>query len=397
LPDGFRIFGMNPLDMAAEPVEFFNVSEQGVVVNTNMSVAPKVTTTEVYAVSEDSAFCRGAVTDSISVEIVAFGFVYSSSVQPSLTMDTTIVNSGIVHATGSVEAFEAYLSGLTINTSYIVRAFATNAEGVTGYGAPKGFVTDGLYSFIFDPRTSFLEEPITDAIISVWPLPSGDTIQNAVGNYEFNLSPGEYGCYLDAPLSVPKNSTITVNQVNDPFYIILNDLQPVSVDVYTSDVLGQPIGGSYVELESLLDTVNGYTHEGGYVTLNAMPGVYNYTIGNGEMYIGSTGIIDVQNQAGQTFDLELQYANPREVVFMVIDQVSNKVTDAQVFLDGVTMDFYYQQMVSSDANGEAFFGVVPDADYSVFVTHNDFNNYSNNLSVTQATDTVEIVMPSLAK
>ena len=92
--------------------------------------APTVTTSEVTEITTTTATVGGAITDA---------------------GNGTISESGICYKTGNAEwtcvaleatenAFSTTLEGLTPNTTYTVRAYATNEEG-TGYGEEVSFTT----------------------------------------------------------------------------------------------------------------------------------------------------------------------------------------------------------------------------------------------------------------
>ena len=102
---------------------------------TTTSGAITVTTNNVTGVGPSGATCGGnaTVTSDNNLPITAKGVCWSTSHNPSVT------DSHTTDGTGS-GAFTSSISGLSINTSYYVRAYATNQLD-TYYGSEKSFTT----------------------------------------------------------------------------------------------------------------------------------------------------------------------------------------------------------------------------------------------------------------
>jgi len=94
---------------------------------------PALTTTAVTAIQPSSAVSGGNVTNNGGTPVVARGVCYSLTINPSLA--NNVVTSGA--GTG---VFTSTLNNLLPNTSYFVRAWATNSGG-TGYGEQVSFTT----------------------------------------------------------------------------------------------------------------------------------------------------------------------------------------------------------------------------------------------------------------
>ena len=94
---------------------------------------PVVTTNEVTNVSQTTATCGGNVTSDGNATVTARGVCWSTSQNPTINDNKTTDGSG----TGS---YISNLSNLTPNTTYYVRAYATNNKG-TSYGEQKSFKT----------------------------------------------------------------------------------------------------------------------------------------------------------------------------------------------------------------------------------------------------------------
>jgi hypothetical protein len=94
---------------------------------------PTVTTAEVTDIQGETATCGGNVTDNCGLAVIARGVCWSTSPNPTLDDSHTTNGSG----NGS---FSSSITGLTISTTYYVRAYATTSAG-TGYGEQVSFTT----------------------------------------------------------------------------------------------------------------------------------------------------------------------------------------------------------------------------------------------------------------
>ena len=95
--------------------------------------APTVTTAEVSDVTISSAICGGNVTSEGGSEVTSRGVCWSKSQNPDIYDDHTTNGSGAGHFTSNI-------TGLSKNTTYYVRAYATNKQG-TSYGVQRSFTT----------------------------------------------------------------------------------------------------------------------------------------------------------------------------------------------------------------------------------------------------------------
>ena len=99
----------------------------------NVVVKPMVTTLEIAGLSQTTAVAGGNVTSDGGAEVTARGVCWSTSQEPTVEGEHTTDGAG----TGE---YQSNLSGLTANTTYYVRAYATNSEG-TAYGEEISFTT----------------------------------------------------------------------------------------------------------------------------------------------------------------------------------------------------------------------------------------------------------------
>lgn len=100
--------------------------------------APTVTTSSVsnITLSTSTASCGGNVTSDGGTTVTARGVCWSTNQNPTISNSKTINGSG----TGS---FTSSITGLSPNTTYYVRAYATNSAGTT-YGSQVSFTTNQI-------------------------------------------------------------------------------------------------------------------------------------------------------------------------------------------------------------------------------------------------------------
>ena len=96
-----------------------------------------VTTNDVTSITQTSAVCGGYVTVYSGASVTARGVCWSTSNQ-----NPTINDNSTTDGTGS-GYFTSYISGLTQNTTYYVRAYVISNEG-TADGGTKQFTTTKL-------------------------------------------------------------------------------------------------------------------------------------------------------------------------------------------------------------------------------------------------------------
>ncbi|MCQ2315365.1 MAG: hypothetical protein MJZ85_01580 [Bacteroidales bacterium] len=95
--------------------------------------APTVTTDAVSEITISSAICGGNVVSEGNAEVTSRGVCWSTSQNPDIYDYHTTNGNGTGHFTSSI-------TGLSKNTTYYVRAYATNRHG-TSYGEQKSFTT----------------------------------------------------------------------------------------------------------------------------------------------------------------------------------------------------------------------------------------------------------------
>ena len=105
-----------------------------------------LSTSSVSAIRAVTASCGGRISDDGGAAIISRGICWSTSATPSISSMTAIATS-----TGS--EYSCKLTGLSLNTTYYVRAYATNEFG-TYYGEVRQFTTqDGVIKISTAPVT----------------------------------------------------------------------------------------------------------------------------------------------------------------------------------------------------------------------------------------------------
>ncbi len=100
---------------------------------TPSDVVPTINTLPISGITTTSAICGGTITSNGGDSITVRGICWSTAQLPTIA-DNKLLNSTLTGtATGTI-------TGLISNTTYYVRAFATNSVG-TGYGSTISFTT----------------------------------------------------------------------------------------------------------------------------------------------------------------------------------------------------------------------------------------------------------------
>ena len=100
----------------------------------NTPILATLTTTAASSITQTTASSGGTISSDGGAAVTARGVVWSSVVNPTIALTTKTVDG-----TGT-GAFTSAIIGLTANTIYYARAYATNSVG-TSYGNPITFTT----------------------------------------------------------------------------------------------------------------------------------------------------------------------------------------------------------------------------------------------------------------
>ena len=94
---------------------------------------PTILTSQVKSVNQNSAIGGGEITSDGGMPLISKGICWSLTINPTTSNNFSI-------APGSASLFSNVMTGLLANTTYHIRAYATNADG-TSYGNDVSFTT----------------------------------------------------------------------------------------------------------------------------------------------------------------------------------------------------------------------------------------------------------------
>jgi uncharacterized protein (TIGR02145 family) len=156
---------------------------------------PTITTTTVSNIAQSTATCGGNVTNDGGATITVRGVCWSTNQTPTNADSKTTDGTG----TGS---FTSNITGLTANTTYYARAYATNNKG-TGYGKEvnyktyTGYVTDiegnAYYTVTIGTQVWMVEN------LKTTKYRDGTSIPNVTDSIWDNLTTGAYCDYNNTP------------------------------------------------------------------------------------------------------------------------------------------------------------------------------------------------------
>jgi uncharacterized protein (TIGR02145 family) len=161
---------------------------------TAVAGVPELTTAELSSIGQKTAVSGGTITAENGSSIVARGVCWSISPGP------TVYDGKSSSGTGS-GTFEGLLTALEVNTTYYVRAWASNRTG-TGYGNEISFTTID-YGLLADADGNIYRTVISGS--QVWMVENlkttkysnGDPIPNVITDDDWSLlSEGAY-CWYD--------------------------------------------------------------------------------------------------------------------------------------------------------------------------------------------------------
>jgi uncharacterized protein (TIGR02145 family) len=149
-------------------------------------VVPSLTTTMVTEISTTTAVSGGTITDDGGAQIITGGVCWNTSEDPTIENTITIVG-------GDLSYFTSSITQLSPNTTYYVRAYATNSAG-TGYGKSKSFKTLG-------------DKPVSNNLSA-----SNITINSATFNSSVNANLLSTTVTFEYGVTSSYGSTVTVPQ-----------------------------------------------------------------------------------------------------------------------------------------------------------------------------------------
>jgi hypothetical protein len=154
---------------------------------TNNYSTPTITTTAVSSIGTTTAISGGDITSDGGSAITFRGVCWSTTSNPTITLSTKTVDGT---GTGN---FTSNITGLTLNTTYHVRAYATNSVG-TAYGSDIEFTTINVINL---PSVTICAQTWTTNNLDVTTYRNGDAIPQVTDPTAWaNLTTGAW-CYYN--------------------------------------------------------------------------------------------------------------------------------------------------------------------------------------------------------
>lgn len=339
----------------------------------NMENWPVVTTTAVTDVSSTSAKTGGKIEYSGAAVITARGVCYG------VTHDPTIEGSHTSDGTGT-GSFTSNLTGLAVNTTYYVRAYATNQNG-TYYGGEMSFSTTvGLPTVTIDNVTN---------VTSNSAVCGGSISSNggfAITDKGLVWSTSQYPTISDSHLSLGGGDT--------PFTCSMTNLT-VNTTYYVRAYATNSIGTSYSSSQESFTTANGLpsvtttpitlngssvisggnvTNDGGYAV--TARGVCYGNIPNPDL---TTTYSHTSNGTGTGYFSSAINSSFTSGTLYVRAYATN--ANGTAYGEQVSIDYDYISLPTFTHNGHVY-KVAPDPHntYSQYISWPDANAYCENLT-----------------
>ncbi|MBN2104641.1 hypothetical protein JW835_11430, partial [bacterium] len=254
---------------------------------------PVLTTADIGLITQTTARCGGTITSDGGGTITTCGVCWSTDQKPTVSDNKTNDDTG-------AGTFTSDIAGLIPETTYYVRAYATNIAG-TGYGSAKSFTTRGTVTDIDGnvyQTVKIGNQWWMAANLKATHYRNGDEIPNVTGAVDWkNLTTGAY-CNYDnnADYGTTYGRLYNWYAVNDSRNIapqgwhVPTDAQWQTLIDYLGG--GNVAGGKMKETETThwVSPNRGATNESGFSALlgGYRNGYYFYDMGNEAKFWSST-------------------------------------------------------------------------------------------------------------
>ena len=157
-------------------------------------VIPTLTTTTVTSITQTTAASGGNITSDGGSSVISRGVCWSTTTGPTIADNTTS------NATGP-GIFVSNITGLTANTKYYVKAYATNSVG-TAYGDELTFTTNAVVTTVPGAPTG-VSATAGNAQATITFTAPGSNGGSAITGYTVTSSPGGFtGTGSASPITV---------------------------------------------------------------------------------------------------------------------------------------------------------------------------------------------------
>lgn len=329
---------------------------------------PSVTTTAVSNISVTTAQSGGNVTGNGGFPVTARGICWNTVGYPDINDQHT--NSG----TGN-GLFTANMTGLTPNTTYHVRAYATNSSG-TAYGEDRSFTTiDGLPTVTISAATNI---SATSAVLN------GDVTNDygsAVTERGFCWSTNQYPTINDSHIGVGSgtgafNGSATNLTLNTTYYVRAYARNSHGLN-YSSQISFQTTSG-LPSVTTVDPTKTGTTvTTGGNVTSNG-----GYTVTARGVCWGTTPYPDLSSAHNHTTNgsgsgsYSSTFVMPGEGTYYIRAYATN--ANGTSYGEQKTINHPYNDLPTFTYGGQTY-RVAPAAPNTM--TYNNANSYCNSLTL----------------
>ena len=218
---------------------------------------PTVVSSPISHITETSAVAGGEVTSDGGAEVTSRGVCWSIDSNPTIENDKTIDGEG-------VGSFQSNLSDLSQNTTYYVRAYATNSEG-TSYGEEVSFTTLEIVDDEDDADDDTDEEVVVELAVVTTLSVTAITETSAVAGGEVISDGGAEVASRGVCWSIDSNPTIENDKTIDgegvgSFQSVLSDLSQNTtyyVRAYATNSKGTAYGEevTFKTLEEIIITL----------------------------------------------------------------------------------------------------------------------------------------------
>jgi uncharacterized protein (TIGR02145 family) len=148
---------------------------------------PTVTTNVISSITNTTATGGGNVTSDGGASVSSRGICWSTSTNPTIALTTKTTDGN------GAGTFTSSMTGLTANTTYYVRAYATNSVGTT-YGTQQTFTTVNATTL---PSVTIGTQVWTSQNLDVARYRNGDIIPQVTDNAQWaSLTTGAW-CWYD--------------------------------------------------------------------------------------------------------------------------------------------------------------------------------------------------------
>jgi len=263
---------------------------------------PAVTTGDILDLTATEALILGEVTDDGGDTVTERGAVYSESADPTITTGTVIAAA----AAGTGE-YSAAITGLSPDTTYYVRTYATNGTG-TAYGTCRCFRT-----------------PVSVTTITVGSMPKQAAINTMTNKIYVPNNLGNSVSVIDGDADTVL-TTVNLGPGTGPYYAAVNE---TTNRIY----IANNFGNSVSVIDGATDTVEATVPTGNAPRAIAINETTNMIYSAN--YMGST--VTVINGADNTVGATLDIGAGTRPTSLAVNEKTNKLYTANYWNNTISV------------------------------------------------------------